>query len=311
MTDFLCAAAAGCLGRFVTHPLDTLKTVTLSTTLQQESRSYREVARLVFVQDGIRGLYRGVGIACLGSAPAVALYLWSYDAVKSCLIASERLGWGTPLVHLTSGFAAEAVSCVLWVPIDVIKERLQFQPASLVGRYRGSVDGLRTIMRLEGLNGLYKGYFSTLAAFGPYSGAYFVAYEYFLKRFNNRGGGGRDAKTSEPTAAATMLAALLGNAVACTVTNPLEVVKTRRQVQGAMLMNPVSKNVAPDMRVVGSYTSVRTGLIDLWKREGVSGYFRGLGSRVLYSAPNAAITMTLFQYFKQSVAASHKATPSQ
>ena len=31
------------------------------------------------------------------------------------------------LSHFTSGLLAECVSCVLWVPIDVVKERLQVQ----------------------------------------------------------------------------------------------------------------------------------------------------------------------------------------
>lgn len=29
--------------------------------------------------------------------------------------------------HLLSGFAAEIISCSLWLPIDIIKERMQVQ----------------------------------------------------------------------------------------------------------------------------------------------------------------------------------------
>ena len=55
-------------------------------------------------------------------------------------------------------------SCVVFVPCDVIKERLQVQRApkdSLPtsggpSSYRGSGDALRTIMRTEGLGGIYK-----------------------------------------------------------------------------------------------------------------------------------------------------------
>jgi hypothetical protein len=57
-----------------------------------------------------------------------------------------------PQNSLTAGFAAEAFSCVLWVPIDVVKERLQVQSALPQGhiRYRSSFDALRTICLQEG-----------------------------------------------------------------------------------------------------------------------------------------------------------------
>ncbi|CAN0499423.1 unnamed protein product, partial [Scytosiphon promiscuus] len=42
-------------------------------------------------------------------------------------------------------------SCVLFVPVDVVKERLQ-GPAP----YRGSADTLRTILKVEGVRGIYK-----------------------------------------------------------------------------------------------------------------------------------------------------------
>jgi hypothetical protein len=32
-----------------------------------------------------------------------------------------------PLVHLLAGFSAEVVCCIVYVPIDVLKERMQVQ----------------------------------------------------------------------------------------------------------------------------------------------------------------------------------------
>ncbi|CAN0434764.1 unnamed protein product, partial [Scytosiphon promiscuus] len=99
-------------------------------------------------------------------------------------------------------------SCVVYVPVDVVKERLQVQrspsrnsaatgspsapnraagAASGVARgvgegamlplYRGSADTLKTILRTEGLRGIYKGYLATVASFGPFSALYFMFYE--------------------------------------------------------------------------------------------------------------------------------------
>lgn len=52
-------------------------------------------------------------------------------------------------------------SCVVWVPVDVVKERLQVQQGKGAANpygmnYKGTSDALRTIARLEGVRGIYK-----------------------------------------------------------------------------------------------------------------------------------------------------------
>lgn len=60
----------------------------------------------------------------------------------------------------------------------MIKERLQVQSAALsTHRYNGSFDAFRTILRQEGLRGLYKGYAATVYSFGPFSAIYFGLFE--------------------------------------------------------------------------------------------------------------------------------------
>jgi hypothetical protein len=79
-------------------------------------------------------------------------------------------------------------SCVVWVPVDVVKERLQAQLVlsenSSQRLYNNSWHAFWTIVKTEGWrNGLYKGYGITLFSFGPFSALYFLFYEkvrYFL-----------------------------------------------------------------------------------------------------------------------------------
>jgi len=73
----------------------------------------------------------------------------------------------------------------VFVPVDVVKERLQVQRKGVTDpsmNYRGSVDAVRTIMRNEGLRGIYKGYGATLLSFGPFSAFHFLFYE-TVRRF--------------------------------------------------------------------------------------------------------------------------------
>lgn len=69
------------------------------------------------------------------------------------------------------------ISCGIFLPVDVIKERLQVQNLRNDYSYRGSFDAFKTIIREEGFLGLYKGYAATIYSFGPFSAIYFALYE--------------------------------------------------------------------------------------------------------------------------------------
>lgn len=127
----------------------------------------------------LRGLYRGLGVSMVGSAPATCLYLTSYEVSKDSLQSVDVFRNSPSLSYLGAGMLAEAVSCVLWVPIDVVKERMQVQTKSTRQPvyYRNTAHAMRTIMKTEGLRGLYKGYVATLLSFGPFSALYFMLYE--------------------------------------------------------------------------------------------------------------------------------------
>jgi hypothetical protein len=282
MSDALCAGAAGMLGRALCHPLDTVKTVQFTAT----DKSLSQTVRAVYAREGASGFYRGVGIATCGSAPGVALYLMTYElAIGWC---NEQGADGNPLAHLACGFVAEAASCVFWVPIDVVKERLQSQPPSLHGRYRGSVDGIRTVMMNESIRGLYRGYMSTLASFGPFSAIYFMTFEAAKKML---------PQDQPPSFSQTLGCAGVANGIAGLATNPLELVKTRLQVQRAVLT--VGSGTAVSQQFSYSYVGLLAGLKDIVQRDGIAGLWRGVGARVLYTAPNAALTMAFFDSLKR------------
>ncbi len=78
----------------------------------------------VYQKEGVRGFFRGVTIACMMGAPASCLFFGSYETFKKKFRKSNWLE-NSMVVNFLSGFGAECVSSFLWVPIDVIKERLQ------------------------------------------------------------------------------------------------------------------------------------------------------------------------------------------
>ena len=112
----------------------------------------------------------------------------SYEMAKSYLSQQPLFVDSSFLTYFTAGMIAETMCCTIFVPVDVIKERLQVQVTSKdsmmtmkngpqLHHYQGSLDALLQISRTEGLRGIYKGYGATLLSYGPFSALYFFLYE--------------------------------------------------------------------------------------------------------------------------------------
>ncbi|CAD2216633.1 mitochondrial carrier protein [Angomonas deanei] len=325
--EIICSAVAGMAARLICHPLDTIKTVAFTgfakepsadpaAHLTRQPSSFVSSAKAIWRGEGMKGFYRGIGVTTLGAAPGVALYLTSYDYLSRYWLGRQAAYEELPsptlfqscvrhtpkeVVYLTCGFGAEAVSCLFWVPIDVTKERLQSQPPSLKNRYRNSLDALRVIHRHEGVLGLYKGYLSTLGSFGPFSAIYFVTYEFLQKRLRQLSDG---SDASESTSTSFLYATLSGgaaNTFASLCTNPLELVKTRLQVQRAVLGDHKASAVSSKLFHY-HYTGLVDGLVHIAKEEGVRGLWRGVWCRAAFTAPNAALTMSFYEVLKSKYA---------
>lgn len=135
------SAVSGMLARIPCHPLDTVKArlqVQTGATHTSPYKNFAQALGAVFRSEGIRGLYRGIGITFFGSAPASVLYFTTYEWSKDRLAASRLplLQVLPSLGHFAAGMMAEIVSCLLWVPIDVIKERMQVQRVEAAGTIR-------------------------------------------------------------------------------------------------------------------------------------------------------------------------------
>ncbi|KAF4756574.1 hypothetical protein FOZ62_022359 [Perkinsus olseni] len=132
----------------------------------------------------VKELYKGIGVAAIGGIPAGALYFTSYHIIRQSMSSSSSIHGDYAVIDLTAGFIAEGISCMVWVPIDVCKEQLQTQKELGITNFKGSIDALRA----NSLSRLYKGYWATLASFGPFSALYFAfaqKYPECMKPFGN------------------------------------------------------------------------------------------------------------------------------
>jgi len=153
------------------------------------------------------------------------------------------------------------VACVVFVPVDVVKERCQ------VHSYASSYDCFRTVLKKEGPRALYRGYGPTLYSFGAFSGLYWAFYEQLRP-------------SGTVSFAAALPCALGAGALASWLTAPLDLAKLRVQVH----------------RGAGGPSFLRA-LVDASKA-GPRGLFRGAGARVLFSAPSMGASMACFEQAK-------------
>jgi hypothetical protein len=226
--------------------------------------------------EGIRGLYKGFGAVIAATAPAHALYFMAYEASKAVLPTSPDSALSKHLVHFAAGVMADVGGSLVWVPMDVVKQRLQAQDITTAPehRYRHSLHTAATIVRTEGVLGLYRGFAAGLATYGPFCGLYFVLYEEGKQRLA--------AWQGRSTLGAQLACGLVSGAIAAAVTNPLDVIKTRLQVHGRLSAH--------------AYTGIGNALVRIVREEGWRAFGKGMQARVSWIAPGTAITIGACTY---------------
>lgn len=322
LPNALASAAAGIVSRCCTHPLDTAKArLQAQPGCSSNGRLPYTGPLDVLVRtartEGIRGLYRGFGAVVIGGTPGTVLYLCSYEIAKHQLsrITTSRSDNNTAenfVVHFCSGMIAETIACLIYVPVDVIKERMQVQQSISstttnsppdATYYRNGFDAMKQISRSEGLSGIYRGYGATLASFGPFSALYFVFYEKFKaltqQHYLSKH---RQSDTSVSTQPPDnneieipflwiVLCSASAGGLASWLTSPLDMAKLRLQIQRGELGSASSVQ----------YKGVVNCLKQSFQNGGVRGLFRGAGARVLHFAPATTVTISGYEFFSSCI----------
>lgn len=181
-------------------------------------------------------------------------------------------------------------------PIDVIKIRLQIQGelstekrhglSSIYGsskHYRGMFHGCYTILREEGLRGLYKGLTASLLREGTYSTLRMGLYD-VLKDVMHA----EDPRTTplwkKIVAGAT--AGALGSGIA----NPTDLVKVRMQAQGTGTAGH-------------HYRNMWQAFAQIYRAEGVRGLYKGVGPTTQRATLLTASQLASYDHIKHSLLA--------
>eukprot|EP00668_Euglena_longa_P003949 GGOE01004630.1.p1 GENE.GGOE01004630.1~~GGOE01004630.1.p1 ORF type:complete len:314 (+),score=85.57 GGOE01004630.1:27-944(+) len=252
------AGVANVAAKLLLHPLDTLK-----ARLQAHPNGDLKAFRALWT---VRGLYRGLLPKLALSTPYQTLYMCTYRRVRDSAMPSL----GPTGAYLVGAVAAEVVASVIRIPMQVAKLRLQVdvhRTASAAGReFLSNPRGSYSFFGIQ-----------TLLHDIPYSAIQWLAYENLRQRLFH----GKDKSSLTPGEG--VLCGSLAGATAAVATNPMEVVKTRIITQ-----NPIESASGKLNRCVQR----------IYATEGLRGFYRGLGSRVLWISSSMGAYFGLFEVVK-------------
>jgi len=147
----------------------------------------------------------------------------------------------------------------------VIKQRMQVHGSV----YPSIISCAQSVYRSEGFRAFYVSYPTTLAMTVPFTATQFTAYESLSRAMN-------PSKQYDPIT--HCVAGGLAGGIGAAVTTPLDVIKTLLQTRGTV-SDPEIRNCK--------------GLIEaasiIKRREGYTGFWRGLRPRIITTMPSTAI----------------------
>lgn len=184
--------------------------------------------------------------------------------------------------HLLAGISGGVISTLVLQPLDVIKIRFAVNDGRLEAtrRYRGIANAFVTILREEGVRGLYRGVVPNVVGAGSSWGLYFLFYN-AIKTWTQNG------NTSSPLGPANhLLAASEAGALTLVITNPLWVVKTRLCLQF-------------ERTAEQKYKGLVDALKKIYVQEGLRGYYKGFLPG-LFGVSHGAIQFMVYEELKNS-----------
>lgn len=268
-------------------------------------RGVLDTIKVIWLEEGTRGLYRGLVPLALGYFPTWMIYFTVYEKMKH----SVR-SWlpNDNYVYFLSAITAGAVSATATNPIWVVKTRLMLQTGNgqtIYDRflqdnkdiaseksqdlqrartyYKGTWYAFRKMYRMEGIRSFYAGLLPSY--FGlVHVAIHFPLYENCKKQLRCTS----PMDISSPHPYDSMLlrlisASCLSKMAASAFTYPHEIIRTRMQIAGR------------DSRAEHSILKILSGIL---QKEGMKGFYSGFAVNLTRTVPSSAITLVSFEYIR-------------
>ncbi|XP_053764784.1 solute carrier family 25 member 44 isoform X1 [Panthera pardus] len=234
--------------------------------------------------DGVTGLYRGflVNTFTLISGQC---YVTTYELTRKFVADYSQ---SNTVKSLVAGGSASLVAQSITVPVDVVSQHLMMQrKGERMGRFqvRGSPEGrgvvafgqtkdiIRQILRADGLRGFYRGYVASLLTYIPNSAVWWPFYHFYAEQISYL------CPKECPHIVFQAVSGPLAAATASVLTNPMDVIRTRVQVEGK--------------------SSIILTFRQLMAEEGPWGLMKGLSARIISATPSSIVIVVGYESLKK------------
>ncbi|KAF9094363.1 hypothetical protein BGX29_005228 [Mortierella sp. GBA35] len=309
----LAGGIAGITAKTAVAPLDRVKILFQASNPQFEKYAGTwtgvfKAGRDIHKAGGIRGLFQGNSATVLRIFPYAAIKFMAYEQYRSLLMPTRRDE--TPYKKFVAGSMAGVTSVFFTYPLDLIRVRLAYETKatpymSLVQKIYNEPAGLHRPPHMPWLPALkisnfYRGFFCTVAGMVPYAGASFFTHDvmqefcrenlpWTLKPNQHRGLPDKNGDYSRPElrTVAELACGGIAGAVSQTASYPLEVIRRKMQVAGAL----------DSKMFVGMWETGR----QIYMAKGIRGFFVGLSIGYLKVTPLVAISFTVYERMKTAL----------
>ncbi|NXE30311.1 S2544 protein, partial [Ardeotis kori] len=233
--------------------------------------------------EGAAGLYRGflVNTFTLISGQC---YVTTYELTRKYV---SRYNNNNAVKSLVAGGSASLVAQSITVPIDVISQHLMMQrKGESMGRFKvQNQDGKRLlvfgqtkdiivqIFKADGFRGFYRGYVASLLTYIPNSAVWWPFYHFYAEQLSSL------TPKDCPHLLLQAISGPLAAATASTLTNPMDVIRARVQVEGK--------------------SSIILTFRQLMAEEGPWGLTKGLSARIISATPSTIVIVVGYETLKK------------
>lgn len=279
------------------YPVSVIKTRLQVASGDAVERNAFSVIKGILRMDGIPGLYRGFGTVITGAVPARIIFLTALETSKVAafkmvepfkLSETTQAAVANGIAGLTSALFSQAV----FVPIDVVSQKLMVQGYSGHQKYNGGLDVARKIIKSDGIRGLYRGFGLSVMTYAPSSAVWWASYgsnQRFIwsDAIGRILGNGTDLEKESPSqgtiVAVQATGAIIAGVTASCITTPMDTIKTRLQV----------------LEHEGRKTTTKQVVKSLIADDGWKGLYRGLGPRLFSMSAWGTSMILAYEYLKR------------
>ncbi|KAK4111837.1 mitochondrial carrier [Canariomyces notabilis] len=190
--SFVAGAVAGAAATAATYPLDLLRTRFAAQGNDRVYTGLLRAVRQIAREEGFRGFFRGLAPGLAQIVPFMGVFFAVYETLRPAL---SQLDLPFSSGGAVAGTIASVTAKTGTFPLDLVRKRVQVQGPTR-GRYvhknipeyaGGMVNIVRTILRREGVRGLYRGLTVSLFKAAPASAVTMWTYERALKLYTSFG----------------------------------------------------------------------------------------------------------------------------